>query len=354
MSSQSCTGKARFAWWQWLGWLAAIGALALSLGGWSVYSRTATALRQAQTDVSSLWQLWRDSQEMAVVAHEGWTYVLALGSDELDNREHSYPMTDTIIIVAINTQAGVVNLLSLPRDLYSDGTRSRINSWYAAAGGGQDTDTARARVSEQISELTGVPIDYTLVLTLAQVRRFIDLLGGVDVEVHTAFADEQFPREDVDTTSVFDPAALYETVSFEAGWQHFDGATALKFMRSRHAQSAEGSDFARSARQQQVISSIGTRVSEQLQTSLKAFDVSLLGRLYNFYSQELASQISMSVWLSMLQKIVQNDTKIAINRQNLDVGPQTNITENARDFTLHIRSLPQFRADVAAKLTKTD
>lgn len=37
------------------------------------------------------------------------------------------------------------------------------------------------------------------------------------------------------------------------GQLHLDGATALKFVRSRYGTNGEGSDFARSARQQKVI-----------------------------------------------------------------------------------------------------
>jgi anionic cell wall polymer biosynthesis LytR-Cps2A-Psr (LCP) family protein len=45
-------------------------------------------------------------------------------------------------------------------------------------------------------------------------------------------------------------------VSFEAGPQLMDGQRALIFTRSRHAEGQEGSDFARSARQQLVIAAI--------------------------------------------------------------------------------------------------
>ena len=45
----------------------------------------------------------------------------------------------------------------------------------------------------------------------------------------------------------------YESLHFAQGLQKFDGLTALKFARSRHAYGEEGSDFARAKRQQIVI-----------------------------------------------------------------------------------------------------
>ena len=64
-------------------------------------------------------------------------------------------------------------------------------------------------------------------------------------------------HEDGSTTVVTeenDPfSCRYETLTFNQGPTHLDGTTALKFVRSRHGTNDEGSDFARSSRQQRVI-----------------------------------------------------------------------------------------------------
>ena len=52
----------------------------------------------------------------------------------------------------------------------------------------------------------------------------------------------------------------YEHLIVEAGEQHIDGETALKFVRSRHALGVEGSDFARSQRQEKVIAAFRDKV----------------------------------------------------------------------------------------------
>ena len=50
------------------------------------------------------------------------------------------------------------------------------------------------------------------------------------------------------------------TVHFNAGMQHMNGATALIYARSRHGNNGEGSDFARSRRQQQMIVGLKSQI----------------------------------------------------------------------------------------------
>ncbi len=52
----------------------------------------------------------------------------------------------------------------------------------------------------------------------------------------------------------------YETLHFAQGKQKMDGATALKFVRSRNAKGDEGTDLARAARQQKVLLAIRQKV----------------------------------------------------------------------------------------------
>lgn len=84
----------------------------------------------------------------------------------------------------------------------------------------------------------------------------MDTLGGVDVMVERSFTDDSYPipgREN--DTCGGDPKTLcrWEILHFDQGPNHFDGATALKFARSRHSRSVEGTDIARAARQQKII-----------------------------------------------------------------------------------------------------
>ena len=105
-------------------------------------------------------------------------------------------------------------------------------------------------------DVVGLPIQYAVVIDFSGFQKVIDEVGGIDVNVPTAFTDNAYPIPGMEHYSCpGDPtdACDLETVHFEAGLQHMDGARALIYARSRHAEGAEGSDFARSRRQQIIM-----------------------------------------------------------------------------------------------------
>ncbi|MFZ2025442.1 MAG: LCP family protein [Microgenomates group bacterium] len=164
-------------------------------------------------------------------------------------------LTDTIIIVSFDTKKHTVSLLSLPRDIWSDALKDKINSAYhygevKKAGGG--IILARAIMED----VTGLPMHYVVTLDFTQFENLIDVLGGIDVNVTTAFTDTEFPiagKENDECDGDLTYTCRYETIQFAIGVQHMDGATALKYVRSRHAEGDEGTDFARGRRQQDII-----------------------------------------------------------------------------------------------------
>ncbi len=77
--------------------------------------------------------------------------------------------------------------------------------------------------------------------------------------------------------------------------QHFDGETALKYARSRHTTS----DFSRSARQQQIIQAIITK----LLSSPDIRNVSTIKKLYAQYTSMVKTNISLKEIIGMLQYV---------------------------------------------------
>lgn len=171
-------------------------------------------------------------------------------------------LTDTIIVASINLQTKSVALLSIPRDIWSETLKDKINSAYhygevKKQGGGMTL--ARAI----IEDVTGLPIHYVVTLDFTQFESIITALGGIDVNVTQAFTDTEYPiagRENdlCDGDPTF--ACRYETIHFDVGVQHMDGVVALKYVRSRHAEGDEGTDFARGRRQQDVISALKQKI----------------------------------------------------------------------------------------------
>lgn len=162
-------------------------------------------------------------------------------------------LTDTIIVASLKPSTGQVGLFSLPRDLIvriPGHEYRKVN--YANAYGEQKgkPGSGAAFASHVVAEVLGAPVDYFVRVDFNGFARVIDDLGGIDVTVDVPFTDHSYPTENYG----------YQTVSFGSGLQHFEGETALKFVRSRHGNNGEGSDFARSRRQQKVLVALKEKV----------------------------------------------------------------------------------------------
>jgi LCP family protein required for cell wall assembly len=186
-------------------------------------------------------------------------------------------LTDSIMVVSIQPQPdgqpARVAEISVPRDWYvpidaGNGRTGygRINEAYADGmnqgpisatqyrgdphGGGKIADA-------NLSSLLGIHIDHFVGVDFHAFQAAVDAVGGVDVNVPDSFTDNQYPHGECGRG---DCAVM--TVHFNAGPQHMDGARALIFSRSRHAvdNAVEGTDFARSRRQQLVLQALKSKV----------------------------------------------------------------------------------------------
>ena len=91
----------------------------------------------------------------------------------------------------------------------------------------------------------------------------IDFIGGVEVNVENSFIDKEFPitgKENDLCNNDLEYKCRYKIISFTKGVSSMDGQTALNFVRSRHAEGSEGTDFAREKRQQKVIEAIKNKL----------------------------------------------------------------------------------------------
>jgi len=148
-------------------------------------------------------------------------------------------LTDTILIINSSPKGENPIGISIPRDLLvkypGKDYYTKINALYKY--GGIET------IKTKIKEITDLNIDYYLVLDLNGVKQIIDKLGGIDIDVKEDIYDPKFPAE----------YNSYEIFSLTKGIEHLDGATALKYLRTRNQ---SGGDFSRMEHQQQVISAI--------------------------------------------------------------------------------------------------
>jgi len=145
--------------------------------------------------------------------------------------------SDTIILVHTRPGQKQATFLSFPRDLWVNIPGMGYNKINAAFEGGINGQGAQ-RVARTVTQLTGMPIHHVMYVSLAGFQGVVDALGGVDMCV-------PYPMQDILTG-----------LDIQAGCQHFDGKTALAYVRTRHQPCDNIPDFARIGRQQQFLRAV--------------------------------------------------------------------------------------------------
>lgn len=212
-------------------------------------------------------------------------------------------LTDTIMVVSYDVDTHSVTLISLPRDLWLDENKAKVNALYQI---GLNKGNGLELAKKEIGKALGISIPYAIRVDFSGFVKAIDLVGGLDVDIPQSFDDWEYPvpgkedelcgyqEKDMDIDEgkgkelnipvgnhkvLFDPdnkiatasaeagkgidyspeqirkffSCRFEHISFKKGMVRLDGETSLKFVRSRHGTNNEGSDFARSKRQQLVL-----------------------------------------------------------------------------------------------------
>lgn len=151
-------------------------------------------------------------------------------------------LADAIMILSLKPSKKQAALISLPRDLYVRIGRYGVHRLNAAHGIGEEggyPGGGPALLMDTVEQIVGEPMHAYIRVDFAAFEKIIDQLGGVDIYVYRPFYDYMFKDQ------------------FSAGWQHMNGRRALRYARLRYIdKSAEGNNFARELRQQQVITAL--------------------------------------------------------------------------------------------------
>lgn len=205
--------------------------------------------------------------------------VLLLGAG--GGRHEGPDLTDTIIFASLDLEKNKVTFVSVPRDLWVPTLDAKVNNAYAS-GEEKKEGSGLILAKAVVSDILDKPIDYAVRVDFDGFVKAVDLVGGIDVNVERTLDDYAYPvvgkeqelcghTEDgiasfsaqIATASAteFDIfPCRYTHLHVDSGLQHMDGEKALKFVRSRHALGKEGSDFARSKRQEKVINAFKDRI----------------------------------------------------------------------------------------------
>ncbi len=238
-------------------------------------------------------------------------------------------LTDTMMLVSIQPQQKQIFLISIPRDLWvqipakaSAPNYFKINAAYAigaddrgypnkspqytgAAGGGELAKYVAGQV-------TGMTINNFVTVDFSGFEKTINTLGGVNVHVDRTFEDPYYPidgqEENTCGKSDTEIAALsatmsgdvlnqqfscrYEDLKFKAGTTFMDGATALKYVRSRHS-TQDGGDFNRGARQRNLLVAVKDKV----------LAIDFISKILPF-TASLSRDLTMDISLEQIQEFL--------------------------------------------------
>lgn len=211
-------------------------------------------------------------------------------------------LTDTILAVSYNLKTKQLHVISIPRDLWLPSLQNKANAIYQI---GILQKNGLNLAKTVMGNVVGLPIRYGLRVDFHGFVEIVDALEGIDIDVAKTFDDYNYPITDkendlcgyieeerdfsedeakklnieagkrkvfispdgqIATDSAQEDkgakyfACRYEHIHFDKGVTTMDGETALKYVRSRHGTNGEGSDFARSARQEKVIAAVRSKI----------------------------------------------------------------------------------------------
>jgi LCP family protein required for cell wall assembly len=173
--------------------------------------------------------------------------MLVMGLDLRDwEAGQGAPRTDTMILLTIDPATKSAGMLSIPRDLWVSipgAGYNKINAAYQIGEGSQLPGGGPGLAVATVEEFLGIEINYYAVVDFNAFVTFIDLIGGIEVDVPETIRVDIIDKE--------------KSIKIRAGRQTLPGAYALAYARARNS---ENGDFDRALRQQQVILGIRQRI----------------------------------------------------------------------------------------------
>jgi hypothetical protein len=130
--------------------------------------------------------------------------------------------------------------------------------------------------------MLGMKIPYYATIDFSAFKEIVNAINGIDIVVPETLHDTSYPNEE---------NRGYITFHLDAGLQHLDGDTALKYARSRHSTS----DFSRSLRQQLIVMGIKDKILGS------GLTLSTAQNLYEQYKTYINTNVSLSEMLRTVQ-----------------------------------------------------
>lgn len=262
---------------------------------------------------------------------DGRINVLVMGKGGLG---HDAPdLTDTLVLVSVDTNKKSITSISIPRDLWIAELRAKINASYHY-GKLKEEDGGLILAKSIVEKVTGQSIPYAAVVDFMAFKDIVDAVGGIKVNVQRNFTDERYPiagRENDTCGGDPDLKCRYQTVEFRTGSQMMDGETALKFVRSRNAEGDEGTDIARETRQQKVIAAIKEKLLNPL-VYLNTLKLEALIKIVSIYVESDITQAEAAAMARYAFESRRNITSLVFPKELITSPPISKIYDNQYVF----------------------
>lgn len=230
-------------------------AIALAAGGWVAWKLIANQIKIfGWGSVVDMFQKTKLKGE-----DEGHVNILLAGNSADAEGHGGAQLTDSIMLLSINTRTNTAFMLSIPRDLYvdiPDNGYAKINEAYQDGETDKFSEAGYAAggmglLEKTVSQHFGLPIHYYALVDYAAVRDAVNAVGGITVNIKSS-----------DPRGLYDPSPdLYNNyeplVKLANGPNEINGTQALGLARARgnnwRAYGYAMSDFTRTENQRQIM-----------------------------------------------------------------------------------------------------
>ena len=238
--------------------------------------------------------------------------VLGISTDQTD-----VELTDTIMVASYNPNTQKATLLSIPRDTYTGKNPAKatayekINALYSRKQGPEETLKA-------INEITGLNIEYYVVVKTEALIKLVDVIGGVTFNVPIDM-DYDDPTQDLH-------------IHIKKGEQVLDGDTAEQVVRFRHNNNGTtypeeygDNDLGRMRTQREFIMQV-------VKQTAKPENIFKIGQILDVAKEYVITNIDFNVAKDYVPYVVEFDTQNLLTDMLPGTAPDWNKTNGVSIF----------------------